>query len=519
MTAPPRVVVEPSEHRGHPPILVGWIELHVELAGRNVVTRLYRAKCERCGRVVADEPQTAAAESQLRSHRRQCRPPLRIRPGRRGPGMVPGAATQPADDRTGRAGSPGDVAPAPVPGATTQPADDRPEGGITGQRSPRRSGSDQGSPPRRPQAPGCTRCSVLPSRHSRTTFTEVTYQEAVAAARKHVGPKLKRAGAQNGEPRYTGPCPICGGDDRFRVAQGDLVVLVQCSQGCTYADLLAALGLTDRDGPAPAPRAVPTAARAPSRNPWLTDVWEATLSANDTPGESYLVEHRSVWLSGRPFPASVRWLPAPAAVELGLRRDDWPAPAAGCLVYKLAAPGESETWALKVEAIGDDGNALRFEKGGKRPSLFGSLTDTGRRTFHAGGDRDRGIHLVEGPIDALALVTLYTIDEFDLRSGAVLGADGTGGFTERACSGSRGRVTLYPDGARWNKQKQRWAPEAEAKAIRLAQVLERAGRGFVHIVRQPRGQDLADLADSYHEAIRSVDEDTLERIAIQQEST
>lgn len=79
MNARRQRVVEPSEHPGHPPILVGWVEQHVELEpGANVVTRLYRGQCERCGKVVADVPRAADAESQLRAHRRACRPPLRV---------------------------------------------------------------------------------------------------------------------------------------------------------------------------------------------------------------------------------------------------------------------------------------------------------------------------------------------------------------------------------------------------------------------------------------------------------
>ncbi|MCY4637540.1 MAG: hypothetical protein OXG04_24120 [Acidobacteria bacterium] len=77
MTARRRVVVEPSEH---PPVLVGWLEYHVELQPRaNVTTRLYRGWCERCGQVVADVPRAEDAESELRAHQRTCRPMIRDR--------------------------------------------------------------------------------------------------------------------------------------------------------------------------------------------------------------------------------------------------------------------------------------------------------------------------------------------------------------------------------------------------------------------------------------------------------
>ena len=330
----------------------------------------------------------------------------------------------------------------------------------------------------------------------------VGYHEAVAAARQCV--ELKRTGKRAGEPRYNGPCPICGGTDRFWIAQGDTTVLIQCSHECKYHELLAALGLSEQG--AHDPSSTPARASVPRRNPWLHEVWTATRPPEDTPGASYLVERRAVWLPNCRLPPPVRWLPASVAEDLRVRRNDWPPAAAGCLVYLLAAPGEAEPWALKAEAVTPDGCALEFAEGGKRPSLSGSLTDGGRRTFCAAGDRNRGIHLVEGPIDALALVTLEALGLVDLHGAAVLGADGIGGFTERACEGA-GRVTLYPDGARWCPRTKRWVPEAECRAIRLAQDLERAGRGRVRIVRCAPDTDLAD----------AVADEVRERRAIQQE--
>ena len=319
----------------------------------------------------------------------------------------------------------------------------------------------------------------------------VSYDDAVRAAHAVLGPAFKRSGMQEGQPRFNGPCPICAGKDRFRVAQGASAVLIQCSQGCTYGELLEALGLASRDGSS-APRGRAAAARTPTRNPWLNDVWLATAPADGTPGARYLVDHRSVWLLNRPLPAAVRWLPTTAAASLRVRRDDWPTPAAGCLVYRLATPGEADTWALKVEAITEDGRAVPFEMGGKRPSLSRSFNDSGRRTFHACGDPDRGVHLVEGPLDALALMTLADLGRVELDGCAVLGADGIGGFTARACLG-RGPVTLYPDGAQYDSKRELSVPKAEYTATLLADALERTGRGRVRIVRQSRGRDLANL--------------------------
>ena len=336
-------------------------------------------------------------------------------------------------------------------------------------------------------------------------YRELTYDVVVSRALQVCGASLKRTGVRGGQPRYNGPCPICGGRDRFRVAQGDGRVLVQCSKGCTYEALLAALGLSNTDAhaaPSPPARASTGEATgfsrppAAQRNPRLNDVWAATVAADDTPGACYLVEHRGVWLAKRQLPLAVGWLPARAAEELRVRPGDWPNAAAGGLVYRLSAPEESDTWALKVEAVTEAGRALPFVRDGrsiKRPSLSGSLTDSGRRTFRTGGDSVHGVHLVEGPIDALALLTLEALGLCDLRGAAVRGADGIGGFTKRACEGT-GPVVLHPDGARLDEDNARWVPDAAAKAAHLAQTLELAGRGRVRIERQPRGCDLADAA-------------------------
>ena len=57
---------------------------------------------------------------------------------------------------------------------------------------------------------------------------------------------LKRVGSE-----YKGPCPLCGGTDRFHVRAGASAdVLVHCRHGCKYSDLARELerrGVVDRD--------------------------------------------------------------------------------------------------------------------------------------------------------------------------------------------------------------------------------------------------------------------------------
>lgn len=173
---------------------------------------------------------------------------------------------------------------------------------------------------------------------------------------------------------------------------------------------------------------------------------------------------RGVWPSGERFPASVRWLPCDVVRRVGVS-PQLPTGAAGCLVYRFGSPGEPDTYAAQLEAVSAHGERLLFGAAGKRPAVAGSDFDRGRRMFHAGGGVDRGVHLVEGPLDALALVHLERLGDLTLHGGVVFGAQGTPGFTARACPG-RGAVVLWPDGD----------GPGETAAVRLKRELRRAGR-------------------------------------------
>ena len=80
-------------------------------------------------------------------------------------------------------------------------------------------------------------------------FPQHTLAEVIDAARQHV--KLTRSGRE-----HVGPCPFCGGDDRFRILEGSAAVIVQCRQ-CKrpFADFMRLLFPDDDwrpdDGPTP----------------------------------------------------------------------------------------------------------------------------------------------------------------------------------------------------------------------------------------------------------------------------
>ena len=270
---------------------------------------------------------------------------------------------------------------------------------------------------------------------------------------------------------YHGPCPVSGaGRDCCFASEGRAAGVAvgcrRCGNGgrldseSLIAHLAALVGETARHVAAHATNDRAAIATTPSALPGRA--WLASEPVDGTPGHTYLVARR-VWPAGERFPVSVRWLPAESARRVGVR-PRVPDGAAGCVVYRFGSPGEADTNAAQLEAVNAHGERVPFGAAGKRPSVAASAFAGGRRVFHAGGDVDRGVHLVEGPLDALALVHLARLGAVEL-AGAVLGAQGTPGFTASACPG-RGPVVLWPDGD----------GPGERAAVRAKRALRRAGR-------------------------------------------
>ena len=85
---------------------------------------------------------------------------------------------------------------------------------------------------------------------SLTAAVEQAREADILALAERLGSKLKRAGASE----YVGPCPVCGGKDRFSVnikkqvwncrgcgKGGDVIGLAQHAGGATFAEAVAAL--------------------------------------------------------------------------------------------------------------------------------------------------------------------------------------------------------------------------------------------------------------------------------------
>ena len=119
--------------------------------------------------------------------------------------------------------------------------------------------------------------------------------------------------------------------------------------------------------------------------------------------------------------------------------------------------------------------------------------------FRAAGDPDLGIHLCEGPLDALAIVHLERLGLVALHGGAVHGTSGAALFRPAACP-SRGPVTVWAQND----------PEHQGQhaAVKLRRTL--AGRAVT--IRLP----LHGFKD-WAEWVQAVGEDRAEREAIQHE--
>jgi hypothetical protein len=143
----------------------------------------------------------------------------------------------------------------------------------------------------------------------------VTLKAAIERAREadilgiaeRLGTKLKRAGASE----YVGPCPVCGGKDRFGVnikkqvfncrgcaASGNVIALVRFLDGCGFLEALEYL--TGERAPAPS-RPAPAATDAPRDDDrdardliFAKSIMLGMRSIIGTPGETYLRDVRKI---------------------------------------------------------------------------------------------------------------------------------------------------------------------------------------------------------------------------------
>lgn len=228
---------------------------------------------------------------------------------------------------------------------------------------------------------------------------------------------FKREGSQ-----WEGPCPACGGENRFRVNRQGRVFCRQCCPDGRNSDALRriteAAGFTWRNSereeprqPGPAhsqranrttrpPRSAPARRNTPSSaktegNSLATRVWAATQP--DPGSVAACLARRGAWPPGRPLPRAVRWLSRAVLEQHRFR--DFPDDAAGAVAYAFASATTGDLVALQMDAMTGAGAypASRWRRtcGSPKGAVFPSVD--ARDDF--GGD----LHIAEGPVDALAI--------------------------------------------------------------------------------------------------------------------
>ena len=258
--------------------------------------------------------------------------------------------------------------------------------------------------------------------------------------------RLRRRGSE-----WNGPCPRCGGTDRFHVMPSGLFGCRGCGDDAAglFEAVMRACGCWDA-----APGAAPWQPKRSRTRPenrrehthdhkpdtGLRHVATAAVSASvpaiGTPAAAYLVG-RGVWPEHRELAASVLWLPlpdVPDAMRRALHRITEPAAVVGLVLYTYRT-GAGELTCAKCEALAANGERLHDAAGTWRRN-YGARGDGLFVALDApGGDW----HLVEGEADALAIAA-------SLEAGRVVCASGTSGWTVATCAdaGAR-RIVLHPD--------------------------------------------------------------------------
>ncbi|MDE0207151.1 MAG: toprim domain-containing protein [Candidatus Tectomicrobia bacterium] len=288
---------------------------------------------------------------------------------------------------------------------------------------------------------------------------------------------LKKQGRE-----WVGPCPLCGGKDRFHVRDTNATVLVGC-RGCIdgrdpstrrqrYAEVVQAVfGIsqisTTTDhwfdqshsrNPGNARRHTSDSSPSGSIDP--ATLWRSCMAVANTPAHVYLTK-RFVWpptASGfLPPPDTVRWLHRSAAPRaLGL-----PSGAAGAVTFRYDT-GDRQAVAISLEALTVSGERL---------------SDRWRRThgtkkearFVVAGQRTRLI-VCEGEVSALACHWLYP-------GATVWALGGTAGLSAFVPPLSWYSIVVETDGD----------PAGNDAAAALVK------RGGVRAVANPAGMDSADV--------------------------
>ena len=217
---------------------------------------------------------------------------------------------------------------------------------------------------------------------------------------------LARAGAlalvRNGGG-LEGPCPACGGTDRFWVARDGKIGCRRCEPGKgekgkeAYKAILESAGFASKkQAPEPEPRPAPAPRPPPDDNEPMPVRIVRASRPDSVVARRYLAS-RGAWPPDKPLPRGVRWIPVSAMRELGL----WHIPddAAGALCFKFGNTSTRTLDAVQLDALTADGRltAPRWRR------TFGAPAGAAFPALAPADDPGGPIHVAEGPVDALAI--------------------------------------------------------------------------------------------------------------------
>ena len=308
-----------------------------------------------------------------------------------------------------------------------------------------------------------------------------------------------------GRGKWAGPCPLCGGVDRFHVetcADGRAIVgcrgcidgLPQVFRRKRFGELVRAVWLCSRDSrqlnclqhrPL-STRVARTVARSPA-HPEQEPAARLCAAAITDPGpvRRYLSE-RGAWPPWGPLPDTVRWLPVDELIAMrafqGLPSRKAMAGAMVCTFRLPGAHPASAPVAVNVETLTCDGRytqpRFRKDRGPKTGTAF---------MVRPGGANGTGpIHVAEGETDALAISCWRGVEAW--------AAGGARGFMPKLAQplilAERG-VVIEAD----------WGEAGECAAVALLEALAGAGAD-ARIEWAGPGADPADMLSADWRAIR-----------------
>ena len=129
----------------------------------------------------------------------------------------------------------------------------------------------------------------------------------------------------------------------------------------------------------------------------MLELWRNAIP-DSGPVAAYLAAH-GAWLPGTPLPTTVRFLPSG-----DLRgRQGWPAEAAGAAVYAWDDPETMNLTGVQLEPLTADGGRIRWRDGPSRKSLGRIRGKVFMAAHNVSFDRKSPLHVVAGPVDALAV--------------------------------------------------------------------------------------------------------------------